>query len=342
VKLLLERYARLSRFKPIGNDGLKLLRKKRVAIVGVGALGTTQAEILVRSGIGEITLIDRDYVDITNLQRQTLFTEEDVEQQMPKAESAKRRLEAVNKDVDIQAVISDLNPDNAEELLAGHDCILDGTDNFETRLVINDVSMKHGIPWIYGAATGSYGLSYTFIPGVTPCFSCVYRYMPIGGETCETVGIIGPAAELTASIQSTEAIKLLTKNEESLRKGLFYFDLWSNEFSTISLKGIKDTECPTCGLSQFPHLEKEAGTKTAVLCGRNSVQIRPAKGSIFDYPTVARQLKSSGLDVSSNDFLTQLSVTDHRLVLFKDGRALVHGTNSVEEAKNLYQRYIGG
>lgn len=339
---MVDRYARLSRFKPIGQDGLNLLRKKRAAVIGVGALGTTQAEILVRSGIGEITLIDRDYVDLTNLQRQTLFTEEDVNQQMPKAEAAKRRLQAVNKEVNIQGIVSDLNPDNAEALLAGHDIILDGTDNFETRLIINDVSIKHGIPWIYGAATGSYGLTYTFIPGETACFSCVYRYMPIGGETCETVGIMGPAAELVASLQCTEAIKLLTNNKESIRKGLFYFDLWSNDFSTISLDGIQEADCPTCGSHHFPHLHKESGTKTAVLCGRNTVQIRPAKEAVFDYQYIAKRLRNAGLEVSSNDFLTQLTIEPHRLVLFRDGRALVHGTHSIEEAKSVYQRYIGG
>ena len=242
----------------------------------------------------------------------------------------------------ITAIISDLNSDNAEDLLAKHDAILDGTDNFETRLILNDISVKYGIPWIYGAATGSYGLSYTFLPDETACFSCLYRLMPIGGETCETVGIIGPAAELTASIQCTEAIKILTNNKENLRKGLFYFDLWSNDFSTIGLKGIKDTECPTCGLQLFPHLQKGSGTKTAVLCGRNTVQIRPPFDVVFDYKGTIKQLKNSGLDISSNDFLTQLSIGSHRLVLFHDGRALVHGTNSVEDAKKLYQRFFGG
>jgi len=342
VDVLPERYIRLSRFQPIGVGGVKLLRHKRVVIVGVGALGTVQAEMLVRSGVGELTLIDRDYVDLTNLQRQTLFTENDVQQQMPKAIAAKKRLEAVNREVKINAFISDLNAGNAENLLLGHDVILDGTDNFETRLLINDISVKHRIPWIYGAATGSYGLVYTFRPGETACFSCVYRYMPIGGETCETVGIIGPAAQLTASLQCAEAMKILTDNNQNLRKHLFYFDLWSNEFSTIALDGILDSSCKTCQSHQFPYLQNENGTKIGVLCGRNTVQIRPSGNAVFHYQDTASRLKNTGLNVQTNDYLTQLTLSEHRIVLFKDGRALIHGTNKIEDAKQLYQKYIGG
>ncbi|MGV3488789.1 MAG: ThiF family adenylyltransferase [Tuberibacillus sp.] len=339
---MFERYTRLSRFKPIGNEGLNRLRQKSAAIIGVGALGTVQAEILVRSGIGEITLIDRDYVDITNLQRQTLFTEEDVSEQLPKAVAAKKRLGTVNQEVKINAVVTDLHPGNAEELLATHDILLDGTDNFETRLLINDISVKHDIPWIYGAATGSYGLSYTFIPHKTACFSCVYRYLPVAGETCETVGIIGPAAQLVASLQCAEALKILTGNDEHIRKGLFYFDLWTNDFSSISLESAMDPHCPTCQTHQYPYLENDHRHRIGVLCGRDTVQIRPSKGAVFDYIGITRHLKNAGLNVFSNDFLTQLHLQHHRIVLFKDGRALIHGTHSIEEAKKLYQDYIGG
>jgi len=336
------RYARLSRFKPIGEGGVRLLRTKKAVIVGVGALGTVQAEMLVRSGIGEVTLIDRDYVDLTNLQRQTLFTEADVLEQMPKAEAAKRRLAAINKDVTVNAVITDLNAANAEELLTGYDVILDGTDNFETRLILNDLSVKLKIPWIYGAATGSYGLTYTFIPEVSACFNCLYRYFPVGGETCETAGIIGSAAQLVASLQCAEALKWLTDNQSSIRKGLLYFDLWSNDFSTISLDGIQDSGCPTCRQHQYPHLQGESGSRLAVLCGRNTVQIRPPQGTVFHYEDSAKRLKESGIDVKSNEFLTQLKLPNYRIVIFKDGRALIHGTNRADEAKRLYQKYIGG
>jgi adenylyltransferase/sulfurtransferase len=337
-----DRYVRLSRFRPIGTQGLKQIQNKRAVIVGMGALGTVLAEQLVRSGIGEITIIDRDIIELSNLQRQTLYSEDDVRHQWPKAQAAKKRLQAINHDVKVTAVTTDINASNAEALLSGHDVILDGTDNFETRFIINDVAVKHGIPWIYGAATGSYGLVYTYIPEETPCLSCIYRYLPAGGETCETVGIIAPASHLTASLQCAEALKLLTDNRDAVRKGLFYFDIWTNDFSQIAMPYSPDRECPTCQHRQFPYLEVEFSTKTTVLCGRETVQIRPAKDTDFDYQSTVQRFQKAEFDVKSNDFLTQLVIPPYRVVLFKDGRALIHGTNHIDEAKRLYQNYIGG
>lgn len=338
-----DRYKRLARFKPIGPEGIKQLRSKRVAIVGVGALGTVLAETLTRSGIGELTLIDRDYVDTTNLQRQTLFTERDVRQSLPKAVAAARRLQEINSAVNIRSHIADIGADNAKHLLSDHDLLLDGTDNFETRRLINDFSIKYQVPWIYGAATAAYGLSFTILPGKTPCLSCLYRWLPIDGETCETAGVIGPAPQFIASIQATEALKILTGNHDALRHSAFYVDLWTNDVAVLSTEGMKRSDCPTCGeVPAFPYLEGEGAVKSAILCGRETVQIRPAQGAAFDYPAVAQRLWQSDLKVTGNPFLTQISVHGHRLVLFQDGRALIHGTKDETVARRLYQKYFGG
>ncbi|WEG10851.1 ThiF family adenylyltransferase [Pullulanibacillus sp. KACC 23026] len=337
-----QRYTRLERFRPIGVDGVKRLREAHVVIIGMGALGASQAEMLVRSGIGKLTIIDRDYVDTTNLQRQQLYTEQDVKRHLPKAYAAKNHLEAINSEVEIEVAIEDLFSGNADRLLSNADLLLDGTDNFETRQLINDFSHRHGIPWIYGAATASYGVMMPIIPGKTPCFHCLFSHQMVAGETCETAGIIGPAVQMTVALQLSEAMKLLTGHSEAIRHGLTTYDIWKNEQTTIRLDGLKVPHCPTCGVNpSYPFLKGDYESKTAVLCGRETVQVRPTAFNERQYTSVVQSLEKLEMIRRTNDFLTQFEADGHIVVLFKDGRALIHGTSDPLIAKNLYQRYVG-
>lgn len=337
-----QRYTRLERFRPLGSDGVQALRSSHVVIVGVGALGASQAEMLVRSGIGKLTIIDRDYVDESNLQRQQLFTEQDVKERLPKALAAKRHLVTINSEVDIEMAIEDVYSGNIERLLSDADLILDGTDNFETRQLINDFSHRYQIPWIYGAATASYGVLMPIIPGETPCFQCLFSHNMVAGETCETAGIIGPAVQMTVAFQLAEAFKLLTGHVEALRHGLTTYDLWTNQQTSIRLDGIKKKTCPTCGDEPiYPFLDGRYESKTAVLCGRDTVQVRPSQFSEKAYSSVVQVLSDLGSVKQTNAFLTQFVAEGHTVVLFKDGRALIHGTSDSMQAKMLYQRYVG-
>lgn len=338
---MLNRYSRQILFDPIGEKGQQLLREKHVLIVGLGALGTQSSEMLARAGIGKLTIVDRDYIEWSNLQRQQLYTEEDAEGRIPKAVAAEKRLKAINSEVEIESHIMDVTPLELEELVKDVDLILDGTDNFDIRMMINDISQKYNIPWIYGSCVGSYGMSYTIIPGKTPCLHCLLETVPVGGPTCDTAGIISPTVSQVVVHQTAEALKLLTGNVDALRNKLISFDVWENQTVQMNVSSLKNKHCPSCGEdATYPFLSFDEQTKTAVLCGRQSVQIRPPKKQTRNLQQLADQLVKTGGKVEVNDFLLSFTIDDERMVLFQDGRALIHGTNDVDKAKTLYHRYL--
>jgi thiazole biosynthesis adenylyltransferase ThiF len=336
------RYSRQELFSPIGEEGQQKIREKHVLIIGAGALGSANAEMFVRAGVGKITIVDRDYVDWSNLQRQQLYAESDVKNNLPKAIAAKKRLEEINSDVTIEALVQDVTAEELEELVTNVDVMIDATDNFETRFIVNDIAQKYSIPWIYGACVGSYGLSYTILPSKTPCLSCLLQSIPLGGATCDTAGIISPAVSLVVSHQVTEALKLLVEDYESLRDGLVSFDMWKNEHSCMNVQKLRQHNCPSCGENAlYPYLNKENTSKTAVLCGRNTVQIRPPHKEEMNFEQYKELLEGRVNDLNVNPYLLSFSVEDKRLVAFKDGRVLVHGTKDISEAKTIYHRYFG-
>ncbi|PHA39871.1 thiazole biosynthesis adenylyltransferase ThiF [Bacillus wiedmannii] len=336
------RYSRQELFSPIGEEGQRKIREKHVLIIGAGALGSANAEMFVRAGVGTVTIVDRDYVNWSNLHRQQLYAESDVENNLPKAVAAKKRLEEINSEVRVEALVQDVTAEELEELVTKVDVIIDATDNFETRFIVNDIAQKYSIPWIYGACVGSYGLSYTILPSKTPCLSCLLQSIPLGGATCDTAGIISPAVSLVVSHQVTEALKLLVEDYESIRDGLVSFDVWKNEYSCMNVQKLRKHNCPSCGENAiYPYLNKENTSKTAVLCGRNTVQIRPPHKEEMDFERYKELLKDRVNDLNVNPYLLSFSVEEKRLVAFKDGRVLVHGTKDISEAKTIYHRYFG-
>lgn len=336
------RYSRQELFAPIGIEGQAKLKNKHVLVIGAGALGTGSAEMLVRAGIGKITIADRDYVEWSNLQRQQLYTEKDAKQRMPKAMAAQERLTLINSEVEVCCRIMDVSVEEMENLVKNVDLILDASDNFDIRMIINDISQKHRIPWIYSACVGSYGISFTVIPGKTPCLNCLLEHVPMGGATCDTVGIISPAVQMATSFQIAEALKILVEDTRHLRNKLVSFDLWKNQHSSVNVDKLKKADCPSCGLnSSYPYLAFSNQTKTAVLCGRDTVQIRPPKQLVRDLESLDKILSRQSGKVSRNPYLLSFSTAEHRLVIFKDGRVLIHGTKSITEAKTLYHRYLG-
>ena len=338
----LGRYSRQILFSEIGEEGQLKLLESKVAIVGVGALGTVCANHLVRSGVGYIRLIDRDVVDLSNLQRQSLFNEEDVNQNLPKAVAAQKRLNSINSMVTIDAVISDLNLDNAEELLAEVDVIIDGTDNFMTRYLINDVAVKYGIPWVHGAAVSSRGMFAVIKPGITPCYRCLFPQVPAGrGETCDTIGVLSPITDIIGSFQAMEAIKLLVG--ATTNTNLEQIDIWDTSFFSMDTSEGKNPQCPTCVNRQFDFLDRLSAVQETYssLCGRDTVQIYFREKRERDLHKLGEHLKQNG-KVIGNQFLLRFSPDDETsIVVFKDGRVLVHGTNEIVKAKSLYSKYIG-
>ncbi|MDJ1474228.1 molybdopterin-synthase adenylyltransferase MoeB [Bacillus sp. LS15-K4] len=336
-----ERYSRQQLFKPIGSKGQEKIRNKHVLIVGAGALGSASAESFVRAGIGKLTIIDRDYVEWSNLQRQQLYSEQDAREKMPKAIAAKNRLEQINSEVQIHAFVMDAVAENMEDLLKNVDVIIDATDNFDIRFVINDLSQKHNIPWVYGSCVGSYGMSYTVIPQETPCLHCVLKSVPVTGVTCDTAGIISPTVQIVAAYQVAEAFKILVGDFSAIRKTFFMFDIWSNQNHFIKLGKIKTDDCPSCGSNRtYPYLSYENQTKVAALCGRNTVQIRPVENRKYDFDDIENVLKKLG-KVDRNPYLLSCQLDDYRVVIFQDGRVFIHGTNDISKAKQLYYRVFG-
>ncbi|WP_085992601.1 MoeB/ThiF family adenylyltransferase [Oceanobacillus senegalensis] len=334
-----ERYSRQALFKPIGENGQKKLLNKHVLIIGCGALGSANAENLVRSGVGELTIVDRDYVELSNLQRQQLYTEEDVRHQLPKAVAAKKRLLEINSEVMIHAHVLDVTPDSLLPLLKGIDMVIDSTDNFETRFILNDLLQREELPWVFGSCVGSTGMSFTILPNETPCLQCLLNSIPVSGATCDSVGIISPAVQMVVAHQTTEVIKLLVGDKKALRSKLVTFDLWNNHYHMMNVARAKKQECPTCGKNpSYPNLQYESSTKTDILCGRNTVQIRkPQKPNLDELANRLRNIAP----IKYNEFLLSIEYKSYRLVFFQDGRTLVHGTDSIEKAKSIYNQLAG-
>ncbi len=331
-----DRFSRQIRFAPFGPEGQTNLAAATAVIVGCGALGTVQASLLARAGVGTLRLIDRDYVEESNLQRQVLFTEDDAKNAMPKAEAARRHLLAANSSVGIEAHIVDLDPGNAAELLDA-DVILDGTDNFETRFLLNDFAIREGIPWIYGAAVGSYGIAMPVLPDETACFRCIYPAPPSGVQpTCETAGVLGPVTSLIASFQAMEALKILSGRPAAVRRCIFTADLWSGPVRETAMPP-RDPDCPACARREFTYLN---GCRAPVsLCGRNAVQIHERQRPV-NLEELARTLRGLGR-VRSNEFALRFTTGDYDLTIFPDGRAIVKGTTDTGVARGIYARYIG-
>ncbi len=337
------RYSRQQLFQPIGPEGQQKLADSSVLIIGAGALGTGIAETLARAGVGRLVIADRDYVEWSNLQRQQLYTEADALDRLPKAVAAAQRLRDVNSEIIIETHVVDVTFEEIEELINGVNLVMDATDNFDTRLLINDISQKHGIPWIYGGCVGSYGMTFTILPGQTPCLNCLLGTIPLGGDTCDTVGVIPPAVQIVVAHQTTEAFKLLTGHPEALRGTLLTFDVWRNEQSSVKVGSAKREDCLSCGEHRtYPFLTAASTRKSEVLCGRDTVQIRPAFKRKLPLAEIASRLERlmEGR-VERNPFLVSFTIGDRRMVLFEDGRALIHGTKNTAEAKAIYDRYMG-
>jgi adenylyltransferase/sulfurtransferase len=332
-----ERYSRQILFRGIGEAGQEALMASHAVVVGCGALGSFHAAALARAGVGRITIIDRDYVEPSNLHRQWLFEEEDAEQAMPKAAAAQRRIRHINSDVRVEAAVADLTAANAGELLAG-DAILDGTDNFDTRYLINDFSVSRGVPWIYGAAVGSYGIAMPVMPGATACLRCVYPDPPSGAQpTCETSGVLNAIISLVASVQVAEALKILCGHKEQVDPRITTADLWEGGVRQIAMPA-RDPDCPCCGARQFPFLE-ESQRAPVRLCGRNAVQIQERERPI-DLLELRERLAPLG-EVRANEFALRFRVRPYELTIFPDGRAIVKGTSDTGLARSLYARYVG-
>ncbi|ETI69704.1 thiazole biosynthesis adenylyltransferase ThiF [Neobacillus vireti] len=337
-----DRYSRQVLFPGIGKEGQAKISKKHVLIIGAGALGSGSSEILARAGVGKLTIIDRDYVEASNLQRQQLYTEEDVAEKLPKAAAAEKRLRAINGDVEIQAIIGDAIPELLEELVGDVDLMLDATDNFETRMMMNDISQKYNIPWIYGACVGSFGMSFSIIPGKTPCLNCLLRTIPLQGMTCDTGGIISPAVQMVIAHQTAEAMKMLVEDWDAVRTSFVSFDLWRNQYTSMKMSKAKFAGCLSCGEERtYPYLDHENMTKTTVLCGRDTVQIRPSAAGEISLEQLSGQLSGLGYTVKGNPYLLSVEIGTERIVIFQDGRALIHGTKDLTHAKSLYQRILG-
>ena len=336
-----ERYSRQILFREIGKAGQEKLLNSRVLLVGCGALGAAHAEMLTRAGVGNLRIVDRDFVEFTNLQRQTLFKESDAAERLPKAIAAKTRIAEINSEIEVEAIIADVNNSNIESLIAGCDLVLDGTDNFQVRYLLNDACVKHGKTWIYGAAVSSYGTTMTIIPGETPCLRCIFDEMPDAGSspTCDTAGVIMPIIATVSATQVAEALKLLVGDTASLHRSLMQFDVWANDRQRIKL-GEPNPECKTCGQRKFEFLDAESQEFSAVLCGRNAVQIAPLKPTKLDLEALASRL-SSIAEVKQNEYLVRFTSGENEMTVFSDGRAIVKGTDDVAAARSLYARFIG-
>ncbi len=331
----MQRYSRQTLFKGLSKSDQKKLYKSRIAIIGVGATGTVTAELLARAGLGTIILADRDYIEKSNLQRQTLFDEKDIGK--AKAEVAKEKLEKINSDIKIQSVICDINATNIQKIVDGKDLIIDCTDNMETRFLINDCSKKHNIPWIYTAAIGSKGATMSLVPEDNPCFRCVFKDMPKGVlETCETSGILNSASTAVASFAAAEAIKILTKKKHS--KTLTYIDVWHQRMDRIDVK--KRSDCPSCR-GEYEFLEKEKkNTQTISLCGRNAYQIVPAKEKRLDLVKMFPKFRNAGTASIFGPVL-HFRKGGIEMSVFNDGRAIIKNAKSRSDAKSIYSRYVG-
>ncbi|MGA2033974.1 MAG: ThiF family adenylyltransferase [Thermoguttaceae bacterium] len=339
-----ERYARQVRFPPLGQAGQDRLSGGRALLCGCGALGSTAANILVRAGVGMLRIVDRDFVELSNLQRQTLFDESDAAAGVPKAVAAAEKLRAVNSSVTVEPIVADVHSGNVEQLCQGIDLILDGTDNFETRFLLNDAAVRHDLPWIYGGCVGDEGQTMTILPGETPCLACLIGECPPPGATptCVTAGILGPIVGVIASIQAMEALKILSGHREAVSRHLTVVELWSQRIRQIDVSSsCRQADCAVCRRRDFAWLDGRKGNRTAVLCGRNAVQLSPAEQSPSrSLDELARRLEGVGR-ITRNQFLLRLAVDRYELVIFADGRTIVQGTDDITTARAVYAMYVG-
>jgi molybdopterin/thiamine biosynthesis adenylyltransferase len=336
-----ERYSRQILFGGIGEAGQLRLQEARVVIIGCGALGSAQAEALARAGVGHLRIVDRDFVEASNLQRQTMFTERDAADRMPKAIACANHIAEINSEIGTEPEIADVTNSNIERLVEDCQVVLDGTDNFATRYLINDACVKHHIDWIYGAAVGSYGVTMTIRPRVTPCLRCVFEAAPPAGAapTCDTAGVIMPIISVVAAVQVSEALKLLTGQSDALHRSLMQFDVWRNEWRRISLSEPA-SDCLTCAQRRFETLEADGGDVAAVLCGRNAVQISPGETTHINLAALSQRLRLAG-EVKANDYLVRFRTGDYELTVFQDARSIIRGTDDIATARSLYTKYIG-
>jgi molybdopterin-synthase adenylyltransferase len=335
-----DRYSRQTLFRPIGKEGQERLRAASVAIIGCGALGSTLANNLCRAGIGRLVIADRDYIEINNLQRQILFDEDDIARRLPKAVAAAEKLQRINSDVRVDALVEDINADGIEALVQGVDLVLDATDNFATRYLLNDACVKHERPWIYSGVIASYGVTLNIIPGETPCLRCIYPEMPLPGTTatCDTAGILNGIVGAITGVASTEALKILL-NSDKISREMFWMDVWENTSERIELPRYAD--CPTCGQHHYEFLDALVGTDSTSLCGRDAVQVRSGKrGDRINLPELAERLRPVG-QVSFNAYLLRLMVDGYDVTVFPDARAIIKGTDNEMVARSIYARYIG-
>jgi molybdopterin/thiamine biosynthesis adenylyltransferase len=334
------RYSRQELFSPIGREGQERVRGSRVLVVGCGALGSALAETMTRAGVGRLTVVDRDVVEPSNLQRQSLFDEDDAAQARPKAVAAEARLRQLNSEVQVQGIVADLDAPLAARLVADADIVLDGTDNFETRYVVNDVCLKAEVPWVYGACVAAHGTVLAIQPGKTPCLRCVLGERPAVGsaETCDTVGVVAPVVQVVAGTQAAEALKLLTGNAAALLPGLFTVDVWAGTFDVTAF-GERGPWCPSCAERRYDYANA-AAPASSVLCGREAVQLRGEAGAALDLPALAARLRAAG-EVMANEHMVRLRAPEAELVVFADGRAIVRGVADTARARSVYARYVG-
>jgi len=341
LNLQSNRYSRQILFRGIAEEGQRRLADSRAVIIGCGALGSAQAEALARAGIGKLRIVDRDFVEFSNLQRQTMFTERDASERLPKAIAAAGHLRDINSDIEIEPEIADVNYSNVERLIKDCDVVIDGTDNFVTRYLINDACVKRGVNWIYGAAVGSYGVTMTIRPNMTPCLRCIFPEAPAAASapTCDTAGVIMPIINIVAAVQVSEALKLLTGNEEDLHGSLMQFDIWRNEWRSIST-GKPAENCETCALRKFESLMPESAEFAAVLCGRHAVQVSPSHPMRVDLTQLSERLAPAG-EVQGNDYLLRFRTGDFEMTIFQDARSIIRGTDDISIARSLYAKFIG-
>jgi adenylyltransferase/sulfurtransferase len=335
-----ERYSRQILFAGIAEDGQRRISASSAVIVGCGAIGAAAAGLLVRAGVGRLRVIDRDFVEPSNLQRQTLFDEQDAREALPKAAAAEEKLRAINSSIAVEGVVADLTSSNALDLLSGFDLILDGTDNFQTRFLINDFAVQANRPWIYAAAVGSYGVTMTVFPGITACLACLLEGSnPAPGveETCDTIGVLGPVVQLIAALECAEALKILAGKEEPLQGRLVSSNIWSGRFQSVEV--ARNPVCRTCARREFIYLDGQAQPHVT-MCGRDSVQIHERARSL-DLAALGSRLALAVESVRHNEFLLRFRVPPYEMTVFADGRAILKGTKDPAVARSLYARYIG-
>ncbi len=339
----LDRYVRQMRYPPLGEAGQRQLLASRALICGCGALGSVLANTLARAGVGHLRIVDRDFLELNNLQRQVLYDEEDVAAGIPKAIAAQAKLTKINSQIQVEALVADVDHTNIAALAEGVDVILDGTDNFETRFLLNDAALRFGIPWVYGGCIGAEGQTMTILPGDTPCLRCLMPESPPPGSTptCDTAGILGPIINVVASIEACEALKILSGNRDAVNRALTVIELWENRIRQVQLDTLKESvDCPACSGRDFPWLAGQRGSHTAILCGRNAVQLSFPDRQALSLDRLAKKLEGVG-QVTCNRFLLRLAVDGFQITVFPDGRAIVGGTEDIAEAKTVYAKYVG-